>query len=1159
MTALTGFTILHANRAEMLRDVILAWLARDPLSSPLDDEVFLVQSQGMAQWLKHALAESPAGIAAALDFQLPQGFLWRCYRAVLGEDNVPAQSPFDKAPLSWRLYRELPAWLHEPVFAPLARFVEADADPRRLYQLAHQLADLYDQYQSYRADWLAGWENDHDDITRHGRPAPLPEGERWQAELWRRLAGQLASARHTHRAAVHQRFVAALREGTPPPGSLPERVVVFGLSALPQQTLEALDAISRHSHVLMAVNNPCRYYWGDIVEGREWLRRQAEQRHRRRSGMPAALDDSTLHLHAHPLLASWGRQGRDFIALLADYDRWQSAAATHAQDIDLFDEAVPAGTLPLLQQVQQAVLELEPLPAEPHTLPLPDHSIAFHVAHSPLREVEILHDQLLAMFDDPELALKPRDVMVMVPDISSYAPFIRAVFGKLPPDHPRFIPFALSDQSAVRTEPLLRALQQLLDLPALRLTVSEVLELLDVAVVRRRFRLRETDLPLLTRWIEGSGIRWGLSAAQRAELGMPDDFDQNSWHFGLDRMLLGYACGAGASWQGMAPYDEVGGMDAALAGQLADLLSTLAHWRQCLQEPATPAGWQARIAALVEACLDIKDEHDLLLYAGIADTLDNWVATLDGNGLADTRLPLEVVRDVLLGQLADTSVSMRFLGGAVNFGTLMPMRAIPFKVICLLGLNDGDYPRSQNRADFDLMAQDYRPGDRSRRDDDRYLLLEALLSARRRLYLSWVGKSPRDNRPRPPSVLVEQLRDYLAAGWQAAPAGTGPATTGLLAALTTEHPLQPFSPRYFSRAPDARPQPDQPPLFTYDSDWRAIHDATDPPAEPTAALPLPLPDWDGRTDAVTLARFLRQPAATFLHGRLKVRFGELDELAEDEPFALDPLATHQLKSRLLEAVRDVPEAETGRHWHAAATRLTEEGGLPFGAAGAQLLQACHAPVMALRQNWHRLDDLTDLPPLTLPPLLLPLAGDQTATLLAHCDGLQAMAPDSPPLRRRVMRTGRLADSAGRGADTRWIPRLHTLVGFWPAHLALQAAGFAIPTLIVGETVTLRLAPLPADEARHCLQVLAGYWRQAHGEPLPLPCKTTGVWLQQQDASAARQAYEGGYHSTGERAESPALARLFPAFEDLDLARLDALATDLYAPLLASVTVPESAA
>ena len=153
----------------------------------------------------------------------------------------------------------------------------------------------------------------------------------------------------------------------------------------------------------------------------------------------------------------------------------------------------------------------------------------------------------------------------------------------------------------------------------------------------------------------------------------------------------------------------------------------------------------------------------------------------------------------------------------------------------------------------------------------------------------------------------------------------------------------------------------------------------------------------------------------------------------------------------------------------------------------------------------------------------------------------------------------LADSAGRGADTRWIPRLHTLVGFWPAHLALQAAGFAIPTLIVGETVTLRLAPLPADEARHCLQVLAGYWRQAHGEPLPLPCKTTGVWLQQQDASAARQAYEGGYHSTGERAESPALARLFPAFEDLDLARLDALATDLYAPLLASVTVPESAA
>src|SRR5690606_9535507 len=123
--------------------------------------------------------------------------------------------------------------------------------------------------------------------------------------------------------------------------------------------------------------------------------------------------------------------------------------------------------------------------------------------------------------------------------------------------------------------------------------------------------------------------------------------------------------------------------------------------------------------------------------------------------------------------------------------------------------NDGDYPRPRAPAHFDLTENDYRPGDRSRRDDDRYLFLEALLSARERFYLSWVGRSVVDNAESPPSVLVAQLRDHLAdvlhseSGYD-----------NVLEQLTTEHPLQGFSREYFrSASPESR-------LFTYSREWR---------------------------------------------------------------------------------------------------------------------------------------------------------------------------------------------------------------------------------------------------------------------------------------------------------------------------------------------------
>lgn len=533
-TALTpGFMIVHGNRLDDLRDLAVSWMRRYPLA-PLESERVLVHSNGIAQWLKLALAEDPredggggGGIAAALEVQLPAQFLWQAYRAVLGRESIPEVSELDKAPLTWRLMRLLPGLLERPDFRTLQRFLADDADLRKRHQLAERLADLFDQYQVYRGDWLDDWSQGRDQLrTANGQARPLGADERWQAELWRALLADVgADSLARSRSGVHRRFIEALRSASAAPRALPRRVVVFGISSMPAQTLEALAALARFSQVLLCVHNPCRHHWADIVADKDLLRHEY-RRQQRRAGVPADLDEDRQHQHAQPLLAAWGKQGRDYINLLDSYDDPDSYrnlfGEVNGGRIDLFSEEAPHG---LLGQLQDDILELRPLAETrehwPPVAPRSDASIRFHVAHSAQREVEILHDQLLARFNaDP--SLKPRDVIVMVPDINAYAPHIEAVFGQVPRDDQRFIPYTLADQGQRGREPLLIALEHLLKLPDSRFAVSEILDLLDVPALRRRFGVDEADLATLHRWIEGAGVRWGwmprsasVSACQR--------------------------------------------------------------------------------------------------------------------------------------------------------------------------------------------------------------------------------------------------------------------------------------------------------------------------------------------------------------------------------------------------------------------------------------------------------------------------------------------------------------------------------------------------------------------------------------------------------------------------------------------------------------------
>jgi exodeoxyribonuclease V gamma subunit len=1105
-----GLLILHGNQLEQLRAAVFGWLRGHPLD-PLETDILLVQSNGVAEWLKIALAEE-MGVCAATRVALPARFLWQAYRAMLGRERVPRISAFDKGPLTWRLMRLLPALLADETFAPLRHFL-SDGDPDRRLQLAERLSDLFDQYQVYRADWLADWAAGRD-LMRcpRGIEYPLPEGQRWQGALWRAVVASVPEEeRALGRASVHTEFVRAVEAGAQPVAALPRRVVLFGVSALPYQTLQALASLARFTQVIVAVPNPCRYYWGDIIDGRDLLR-AARRRQQPRNGIDlAAVPLEELHAHSHPLLASWGRQGRDYIRMLDEFDEASSAAGDgdHLR-VDLFSD--DEGDT-LLRQLQGAVRDL--LPLAEHDFPPPDaddRSIVFHIAHSVQREVEVLHDQLLAMFAT-DASLRPRDVVVMVPDIDVFTAAIHAVFGQYKRGDARHIPFEIGDVNDRSVNPLLVALEWLLRLPQQRCRQSEVRDLLDVPAVAQRFGLAPDDLPILGQWIEGSGVRWGLDRRHREGLGLGPAGEQNAWIFGIRRMLLGYASGTGAAFGDIEPYGEVGGLDAALAGSLAQLVESLLAWRAALAQARTPAEWGAQARALLAAFFDAREEADRLTLNQLNDTLNAWLETCEGAGF-DEEVPLSVLREAWLGALGEPSLEHQFVSGGVTFCTLMPMRAVPFRVVCLLGMNDGDFPRRASRLDFDLLALPgmSRPGDRSRRDDDRYLMLEAVLAARDTLYVSWCGRNVRDNSEQPPSVLVAQLMDYLRAGWHLPD----------LIARTTEHALQPFSRRYFEQGG----------LLTYAGEWRAAH------GEATAEERIELPPFEiderFRLKLSMLAAFLRQPVRYFFRQRLGVVFGESALVGEDEePFTLDGLQRYGLEDALLQDAGDEEDDEDKAlaSLTIRAQRLQREGVLPIGLIGDRGRDTLVAALLPVRQAWLRLRARYPHPAHKL-PVGLTLEG------IVLEDWIDQLRSDGSATVWLMQMSSKALDKAGQ-------PRGDKLIGMWLRQLAASAQGATFTGLLVARDAVVTMPPLAQPDAHAVLAGVVALWRANMDGPLPTACKTALALVTGGDAPST---YDGGFEINGEVADE-SLARLWPEYAALaaeaDHARV---AQALYGPL-----------
>jgi exodeoxyribonuclease V gamma subunit len=960
-------TIHRAERADRLVEALAAIIA-DPPDDPFTPAVVSVPTRGIERWLTQRLSTtlgaSPDpdrhdGVCANVEFPFPGRLIGGALALASGTD--PSADPWLPERLVWPLLGVVEDHHDEPWMAALAAHLGAGApdaaevrDTRRFGAVRH-LADLFDHYGVHRPEMVVAWAAGDD---TDGRGQQLPPDLAWQAELWRRLRARVGTSSPAERL---EPACARLR-AEPDLLDLPTRVELFGLTRLAAMHVAVLHALGAARDVHLFLLHPSPVLWDRVA---------AASPHGGTSKRALRADDPTAALPRHPLLATWGRDAREMQLVL---DAAEPATTTGTRT-DLH-HPLDASTDTLLRQLQTAIRADETPPGPPVTgepdrravLDPTDRSLQVHACHGRTRQVEVLRDAILHLLaDDP--TLEPRDVVVMCPDIEAYAPLIHAAFGASASgvavdgsdgahpdgahpdgahpdgahadgahadgahtDGPDGLPdlhVRLADRALRQTNPLLGFVTELLDLADARLTASQVVDLAGREPVRRRFRLDDDDLERIEAWIAATGVRWGLDAAHRAPYEL-DALATNTWSAGLDRLLLGVAMAEDdlRLVGGVLPLDDVDSGDIDLAGRLAELVDRLGAAVSELSQPQPVAAWTHAIARAVDN-LTRTPERDawqrLELERVLSDVRDEVAA-----GAADAErgpvihLALPEVRSLLARRLQGRPTRANFRTGHLTVCTLVPMRSVPHRVVCLLGLDDGVFPRRAAPDGDDITERGPCVGDRDPRSEDRQLLLDALLAATGHLVITYSGRDERTNAVLPPAVPVGELLDVVDRTVRT-PDGE-PARS----CVVVHHPLQTFDLRNFVRAALV-------PSWSWSFDPTALAGARAAagdrrPRPSFLAGPLP-PATSDVIELDDLVRFVRHPVRAFLRQRLGIYVtdGE-EEPADGLPLEFDSLEKWAVGDRMLERLLGGVELE------ACTAAEVARGTLPPGVFGRRILE-----------------------------------------------------------------------------------------------------------------------------------------------------------------------------------------------------------------------------
>ncbi|MBV9804240.1 MAG: exodeoxyribonuclease V subunit gamma, partial [Solirubrobacterales bacterium] len=1046
---------------------------------PFVPDVVAVPTRGIERWLTQRLslrlgasADRRDGVCANVEFPFPGRLIMGALAAGAGLD--PETDPWLPERSVWPLLEVVDECLAEPWLATLAGHLagargDAEEAPRRFGVVRH-VADLFDRYAVHRPDMVRRWAAGSDSSE-----------DGWQPELWRRLRERIAVASPAERlqdACEQIRRDPAVLELAP-------RLSLFGLTRMPRSHLEVMAAIAAGREVHLFVLHPSPSLWSrvsaELDRGAAIVRRRED----RTSGLPV-----------NRLLASWGRDAREL----------QLVVAGAGESIDHHHELRASERQTLLAAIQDDLRAdrqppAPPLAGQPDGRPPlgpDDRSVQIHACHGRARQVEVLRDAVLHLLaEDP--TLEPRDVIVMCPDIETFAPLIQATFGSTEPadddsggrDRLPDLRVRLADRALRQTNPVLAVISHLLALPDQRGTASQLLDLAAREPVRRRFGFDDDDLARMQDWVAASGIRWGFDAAHREpfRLGM---VSANTWRRGLDRMLVGVAMTEEERplVGGVLPLDDVESGAIDLAGRFAEFVDRVHTAVQALSHPQSIRDWTDAIAKAADA-LTATSDRESWQRRELQRLLDD-VATESGSDEGEREVLLELadVRVLLADRLRGRPTRANFRTGHLTVCTLVPMRSVPHRVVCILGLDDGEYPRRARRDGDDLMLAEPVVGDRDPRAEDRQMLLDALLAATERLIFTYTGNDERTNVRRPPAVPVGELLDTVER--------TVRSESGLARdAVVIHHPLQPFDPRNFTRGKLVSGEP-----WGFDPQDLAGARALSGHRTPRGAfLPAPLaPRSETVVELTLLIRFVEHPVRALLRDRLGISVSDyFDEVRDAMPVELDPLEEWGVGQRLLEGVL------AGGELKACMQAEIARGALPPGELARPPLARIGAVV---EQVAEAVRTLADGEPGSL-DVSVALADGRTlaGTVTGVCgDTIRAVSYSRVRPRDRLRAWVRLLALTAARPER---PLESVVIG--RARAGVRGAGVTVS----------RISPLAADPdsrrqaALEQLAVLLDLYDRGMREPLPLACETSAAYAHAvvtgQDAvAAARAAWETAF-------------------------------------------------
>lgn len=1052
---------LHrAQRTDILADELGELLA-SPLPDPFAQEVVVVPEQGIERWLAQRLSHrlgtgegGQDGVCAGVTFLRPRSLV----TMLTGRDD---DDPWLPQHLVWPLLEVIDASLGQPWCVALSRHLGHGTEPGdlfdvragRRYSVALRLARLFHRYGQSRPTMLTDWREGRD---TDGTGSALDADLAWQAELWRRLVTAVGAPPPDVR---HAETVTRLRDLAPSGGGegsdgldLPERLSLFGHTRLAVTEVELLDALALSRDVHLWLPQPSTDLW-------ERLAPVASE------GVVARVEDSTSELVRHPLLASLGRDSRELARVLGA----AASVEVGGRPRPNLDTA-PGFEAPPSHLSQRSVLQwLQADLRDDHvpdnaerlarTVPQDDRSIQVHACHGPARQVEVLREVLVGLLED-DPTLEPRDVLIMCPDVETYAPLIGAAFGlgdhgtdaEGVDTHPAHrLRVRLADRSLRATNPLLAVADRFVGLAGGRLTASEVLDLAASEPVRRRFRLDDDDLATMTRWVGDSGIRWGYDQAGRAPFAL-DVEPQGTWRFGLDRLLLGVTVSADGPLQvgGVMPLDDVGSGSVDLVGRVSELLARIGDGLDRLGRAGTATEWMDGLTETVLALTDVPTRERWQV-----GDLQRTLSSAARHASDGVPLRLSDVRVLLADQLAGRPSRASFRTGGLTVCTMTPMRSVPHRVVCLLGMDDDTFPRQQSIDGDDVLARRPLTGERDARSEDRQLLLDAVLAARERLVIAYTGADEHSGEPCPPAVPLGELVD-AARETTSAPVEV------------VQHPLQPFDARNLTTDGVGGER-----AFSFDrSALLAARASAGPRTEPgrllTSALPARTIEDISLADLIS---FYDNPARGFLRDRLQVGVSrEAEEVSDRLPIDLDGLQKWTVGDRALRA------RMAGHDPHSIYQAELLRGELPPAGLGEATLEEIGRAVELLMGQ------------LALGPPEDPRSVDVEVTLPGD-----------------LRLTGTVDGVRGLHVVDATYSRLgpKQLMASWIRLLALTAAGTddegwqasALGKGSRGKVARTSFGLLPRAAARSHLAALIDIYSLGQTAPLPLPVKTAHAWMQ----------------------------------------------------------------